>query len=34
MADALIKAVAEDNDAKIVTGDKHFKNIENVVFVE
>lgn len=34
MADALIKAVAEDNNAKLVTGDKHFKNTENTIFIE
>ena len=34
MADAMIKAVAEDNNAKLVTGDKHFKDLENVIFVE
>lgn len=33
MADALIKAVAEYSDAKIITGDEHFKGLENVVFI-
>ncbi len=33
MADALIKAIAEEKNATIVTSDGHFKNIENVKFV-
>lgn len=34
MADALVKAVAEDRGAKIVTGDPHFKGLSDVIFVE
>ena len=34
MADAIIKAVAEDNEADLITGDPHFKNLPNVVFIE
>jgi len=34
MADSIIKAVAEYKNAKIITGDKHFKGFENVVFIE
>lgn len=34
MADAMIKAVAEERNAKIITGDEHFKGMENVIFIE
>lgn len=34
MADALIKAIGEENNAKIVTGDKHFKEFPDVIFIE
>lgn len=34
MADAMIKATAEEKDAKIVTGDEHFKSFKDVVFIE
>jgi len=33
MADAIIKAVAEDKGAKLVTGDGHFKDFRDVVFI-
>ncbi|MBS3056208.1 MAG: type II toxin-antitoxin system VapC family toxin [Candidatus Aenigmarchaeota archaeon] len=33
MADSLIKAVAKDFDAKIVTSDEHFKNFPDAVFI-
>lgn len=34
MADSMVKAVAEENNAKIITGDKHFKGLEGVIFIE
>lgn len=34
MADSIIKAVANEHSAKIITGDVHFKGIENVIFIE
>ena len=34
MADSIIKAVAEETDAVIITGDNHFKNIGNVILIE
>ena len=34
MADSIIKAVAEENNAKIITGDPHFKEFLDVVFIE
>lgn len=34
LADSIVVATAEDNNAKIVTSDKHMKEIENVVYVE
>ena len=34
MADAIIKAVAEETHAKIITGDAHFKGFDGVVFIE
>ena len=34
MADAMIKAIAELTDVKIVSGDPHFKGMNNVIFVE
>ncbi len=34
MADAMIKAVAEENSAKIITGDEHFKNFSDVIFIQ
>jgi predicted nucleic acid-binding protein len=34
MADSLIKATADFVSAKIVTSDPHFKNLENVIFIE
>ncbi|MBI4014435.1 MAG: type II toxin-antitoxin system VapC family toxin [Candidatus Aenigmarchaeota archaeon] len=34
MADALIKAVAEEQSAKIITGDSHFAGMKGVVFIE
>ena len=33
MADAIIKATAEDRGAKIITGDPHFKGFPDVVFI-
>ena len=32
--DAIILATARVNDAKLLTGDKHFKTIEDVLFLE
>lgn len=34
MADALIKATADIHNAKIITSDPHFKDLDNVVFIE
>ncbi|GEM_PF-4274400 len=34
MADSIIKAIADDNNATVVTSDKHFKNLDNVIFIE
>ncbi len=34
MADSLIKAIAEENNAKIITGDIHFKGFPDVMFIE
>ena len=34
MADAMIKAVADFLEAKIITGDPHFKGLHDVVFIE
>ena len=34
MADSIIKATAENFQAKIVTGDPHFKGLSDVVFIE
>ena len=34
MADAMIKAVAEEKGAKVVTGDEHFKDFEGAVFIQ
>ncbi|MFH0836523.1 MAG: type II toxin-antitoxin system VapC family toxin [Candidatus Aenigmatarchaeota archaeon] len=34
MADSMIKAVAEETNAVIITGDSHFKNMDNVILVE
>ena len=34
MADSIIKAVADENNATVVTSDKHFKNLENTIFIE
>ena len=34
MADSIIMATADNNDAKIVTSDEHFKELDNVVYIE
>jgi len=34
MADSMIKAIAEDRNAKIITSDKHFKNLPDVIFIQ
>ena len=34
MADALIKATAEEKNAKIITGDEHFRKFNDVIFIE
>jgi len=34
MADALIKATAEEKDAKIITSDEHFRKFNDVIFIE
>ena len=34
MADSIIKSIADENNATVVTSDKHFKNMENVIFIE
>jgi len=34
MADAIIRAVADETNAKIVTGDEHFKGFQDVIFIE
>ena len=34
MADAIIKAIADETNARIITGDEHFKQLEHVVFIE
>ena len=34
MADAMIKVIAEEKDANLITGDGHFKNFKDVVFIE
>lgn len=33
LADAIVIATAEDNDAKILTGDDDFKNMDNVIYI-
>lgn len=33
MADAIIKATAELKNAEVITGDRHFKGLENVEFL-
>jgi len=33
MADAIIKATADLNNAKIITGDSHFKTFENALII-
>ncbi len=33
MADAMIKAAAQERNAKIITGDEHFKGMPDVVFI-
>lgn len=33
MADAIITATADNNDAKIVTSDKHFKELDDVAYI-
>ncbi len=33
MADSIILATADNNDAKIVTSDKHFKGLDDVVYI-
>jgi predicted nucleic acid-binding protein len=33
MADSIIYATAQENGAKIVTGDPHFKGLEGVIFI-
>ena len=33
MADAIIKAVAEERNAKIITSDEHLKNFSDVIFI-
>ena len=33
MADAIVIATAEENNAKILTGDDDFKNIKNVIYI-
>lgn len=34
LADALILATAKKNNAKLITGDKHFKNVKDVVYLD
>lgn len=34
LADCIILAIAILNNAKVLTGDPHFKNMENVIFLE
>jgi predicted nucleic acid-binding protein len=34
MVDAIVYATAIQHDTKLLTGDKHFKDYENVVFLE
>ena len=34
MADSIIKAIAENSQAKIITGDPHFKGLSDVIFIE
>jgi predicted nucleic acid-binding protein len=34
MADALIRAVAKNIEAHIITSDPHFKELDNVIFIE
>ena len=34
MADAIIRAVGNKYEAKIITSNKHFKNLKNIVFIE
>ena len=33
LADAIVMATAEENKAKILTGDDDFKNIKNVIYI-
>jgi toxin FitB len=33
MADAIIYATAKAKNARVVTGDTHFKNLKNVIFI-
>ena len=33
MADAIIYATAMEEDCKVITGDAHFKGLENVIFI-
>jgi len=33
LADAFVLAVAHQHDAKIITGDPHFKHMKNVIFL-
>lgn len=33
MADAIVKAVAEHHNAKIITSDKHFKEFDDVTYI-
>ena len=34
MADAMIKAIAEDKNAKLITGDVHFKGMQDIIFID
>lgn len=34
MADSMVMATADNNNAKIVTGDKHLRKFNNVVYIE
>ena len=33
LADAIVRATAEENNAKILTGDEDFKNMQNVIYI-
>ena len=33
LADAIVMATAEENNAKILTGDDDFKNMQNVIYI-